>query len=256
MRLNATSLLALALGAATVALAQPAEGNRINRANIVITQPGTYVLDRDITSFGDTIAIDVNAWNVDIDLMGHSIIGPGGKNGTGIRIRNAQGVRVHNGTVQNFAFGVMVAMSANVTLRDLSISGEGLVPLTSPPETAIMIVQSRAVVVADNNIFNTGLGIFVRGGRSWGNRISRNTITAGTNGVLGICYNPAPDDARGPRGDVISENHITNFDKGIQMSGLSVSNIIRDNTIAFRLQGVDDVGGANKMEGNTDFKLP
>ena len=46
----------------------------------------------------------------------------------------------------------------------------------------------------------TGLGIFVRGGMSTGNRIANNTITAGSNGIFAICYNPTPDDPMGPRG--------------------------------------------------------
>lgn len=231
------------------------QGDRINRANMVISEPGMYFIDRNLTATAASPVIDITANNVTLDLNGYTLTGPGGKNGTGIRVRNAQGVTVRNGNVQNFAFGVMVAGSANVTVRELSIRGEGLVVTAPPPETAIMVAQSRNVVLESNNIYNVGLGIFVRGGMSWGNRIVNNNITSGTNGILGICYNPADGDPMAPRGDVISGNHITNFNTGIQMAASSAYNLIKENTIAFRTSAIEDMGSFNKLAGNMDVRL-
>lgn len=252
-----TRITFLILMAATgLMIAQPAEGNRINRGNLMITEPGMYFLDRNIAATAATPAIDIVSSNVTLDLNGYTISGPGGKNGTGIRIRGAQSVTVMNGSIQNFAFNLMVATSANVTVKGLSIRGEGL-PITAlPPETAIMIAQSRGVVVEDNNIYNIGLGIFVRGGMSWGNRIANNTVTAGTNPALGICYNPADGDPQGPRGDIVSGNHIAGFPVGISLSATSVNNMIRDNTIAFRTAAIESASDTNKLVANTDVKLP
>jgi len=237
-------------------LGQPAEGNRINRGNLVISEPGVYFVDRNITANPGTPAIDIVASNVTLNLNGFTVGGPGGKNGTGIRIRGAQSVKVMNGAVQNFAFNVMVANSSNVTIAGLSIRGEGLPIIAPPPETAIMIVHSRGVVVEDNNIFNVGLGVFVRGGRSWGNRIANNTITSGANGALGICYNPADDDPQGPRGDVVSGNHIAGFGTGISFSASSVFNVVQGNTIAFRTSAMEILSDTNKVSNNVDVKLP
>src|SRR5262249_43478346 len=141
-----------------------------------------------------------------LDLNGKVVQGPGGKMGTGIHIRGASGIHVSNGHVVNNAFGVIVESSDNVVLTGLQIRGEGLPVIAPPPETAIMVLQSRNVLVSGNNIYNTGLGIFVRGGRSSGNQIVRNTVTGGANAILGICYNPAPGDAQGPRGDLVANN--------------------------------------------------
>ncbi len=231
------------------------QGDRINRANTVISEPGMYFIDRNLSATAATPAIDITANNVTLDLNGYTITGPGGKNGTGIRIRNAQGVQVRNGNLANFAFGVMIAGSANIVVRDLSIRGEGLVVTAPPPETAIMIAQSRNVLVENNQIYNVGLGIFVRGGNSWGNRIVHNNVTAGTNGVFGICYNPADGDPASPRGDLIAGNHIVNFGTGIQMAATSSYNVIKDNTIAFRFMGLEDAGSFNRSMGNIDVRL-
>ena len=132
-----SSLLIPALCLATGALFAQ-QGDRINRANMVISEPGMYFIDRNLAATAASPAIDITASNVTLDL---NFTGPGGKNGTGIRVRNAQGVTVRNSHVQNFAFGVMVAGSANVTVRELSIRGEGLIVTAPPPETAIMDVR-------------------------------------------------------------------------------------------------------------------
>jgi parallel beta-helix repeat protein len=113
--------------------------------------------------------------------------------------------------------------------------GEGPAVTAPPPETGIMIVQSKNVVVTRNSIFNTGLGIFVRGGGSSGNRIEGNTVTGGSNALLGVCYNPAPGDPMGPRGDLFRANLISGFGVGIQMSPSSMANVTQENTIVFRM---------------------
>jgi parallel beta-helix repeat protein len=247
--------LALSLCLMAPALLAQANGDRLNRANIVINEPGMYFLDRNVTATAASPAIDITASNVTLDLNGYTISGPGGKQGTGIRVRNAQSVRITNGRTVNFAFHVMIASSANVVVDRLIIRGEGLVVTAPPPETAVMIAQSRNVTVENNTIYNTGLGIFVRGGMSWGNRLVSNNITAGANGILGICYNPTDDDPRGPRGDVIENNHISNYATGIQFSTQSIRNIARNNTIAFLTAAIDDQSASNRLVNNVDVRL-
>jgi hypothetical protein len=171
-------------------------------------------------------------------------------------IDGARGVKVFNGSLSNLAFGVIVNNSNNVVLQDLRIRAQGL-PITAlPPETGVMIVQSKNVVVADNAIYNIGLGIFVRGGSSGGNRIANNTITANTNGALGICYNPAGGDSRGPRGDLIEGNLITGFPTGISISEASMSNVFRGNTIAYLSADVSNMNETNIVSDNTAVQLP
>jgi parallel beta-helix repeat protein len=226
--------------------------------NGMIDRPGSYVLldSRSLRNPTD-VAITISASNVTLDLGGHTLMGPGGKMGTGLRIQGAQGVTVSNGTIANFAFGVVVAMSANVKLTGLQIRGEGLVVTAPPPETGIMIMQSRNVVVENNSIYNTGLGVFVRGGMSWGNRIAGNTITAGTNGILGICYNPTDSDPMGPRGDLIQGNVITGFQTGFQASATSETNLLKGNFIWYTTgKAVELLNATNMDMDNFKAKLP
>ena len=253
-----TKIALLLLSAAACAFAQ--DGRRPVAFNAgsaaVIDEPGTYVLTRDIISRTGT-ALMITASGVTLDLNGRMISGPGDQSGNGIVIMNATGVTLTNGNVADFAFGITVMNSNNVMLRELNVRGRGLAPLAgSPPETGVMIMQSKNVTVEGNNFYNTGLGIFVRGGRSWGNRIANNNITAATNGVLGICYNPTPTDPMGPRGDVISGNHMAGYNKGIQMGATSAYNIIRNNTAVYLDKEIENNNTSNVVEGNLGAKIP
>ncbi|MDA0207264.1 MAG: right-handed parallel beta-helix repeat-containing protein [Acidobacteria bacterium] len=217
----------------TTTLAAANDGKRVPFSGI-IDSPGNYVLQSDLRSLNnDRAAITITANDVTVDLNGLSLTGAGGKLGVGIMINGAQGVRVSNGMISKSAFGVIVMNSSNVALTNLQIRGEGLPIVSLPPETGVMIVQSTNVVVEQNSIHNTGLGIFVRGGMSTGNRIANNTLTAGTNGVLGICYNPTAADANGPVGDLVYGNSISGFGVGIQASTMSRYNVFKGNTIFF-----------------------
>lgn len=241
------ALLAAALLVPGALLAQP---RRVVLQG-VIDQPGNYVLPNDLNvSATRGAGIMITASGVDLDLSGSNIIGPGGLQGTGIHIRGAHGVTVHGGKLSGLAFGVIVENSSNVAVRNLNIRGEGLAPAAPPPEVAVMILQSRNVVVENNLISGTGLGIFVRGGRSVGNRIVNNTVTAipGAFAALGICYNPAPGDPMGPRGDLIQGNHIVGYPTAIQMNSTSAYNIIRQNTLVFAMEGVTGPAANTEMD--------
>ncbi len=107
--------------------------------------------------------------------------------------------------------GAVVIDSANVTLEGLRIRGMAIAVSAPPPEIGIMLMRSRNVVVRGNQIYNDGLGIFVRGGASYGNRIEGNSIVASMHGALGICYNPADNDPNGPKGDLVTGNIIRGY---------------------------------------------
>jgi Periplasmic copper-binding protein (NosD) len=254
-------LLPAAIVAVSLLIATPASAQRSEPQPIFvrgsISTPGSYILSRDLSvGAGQDPAIVITASGVTLDLNGHEITGPGGKQGTGIMIDGARGVKVVNGNLSNLAFGVIVNNSNNVVLRDLQIRAQGLPIVALPPETAVMIVQSKNVVVTDNAIYNIGLGIFVRGGASTGNRIAGNTITAGTNGALGICYNPAPGDPQGPRGNLIEGNLVTGFPTGISISENSMSNVFRGNTIAYVSSDIANMNATNVVTDNTSVQLP
>ncbi len=237
-------LLLSGLGAA-LAFAQPM-GRPLN-IPAVISEPGSYQLNVDSFWTGSGAAIRVMASGVTIDLNGRQLMGPGSVQGIGVEVMNAAGVMIRNGNISNFAIAVRISGSSNVTVRDLNIRAMNLVPSSGPPETAVMIAQSSAVTVRDNNISNTGLGIFVRGGDSRGNFIVNNSIVGGSNGVIGICYNPTETDLRSPRYDSIENNLISGYRTGIQFASSSGANLTRRNVIFHR--------GANAVELNETGSL-
>lgn len=254
MKWHALGVLALSVAGAW---AQPGQLRPVPNDG-VIDRPGAYVLlDNRMLRTPDGVGISITASNVSVDLNGHTISGFGGKMGTGVRIQGVAGVKVYNGGIANMAFGVSVMMSNNVVLRGLRIRGEGLTVTAPPPETGIMIGQSRNVVVEDNALYNVGLGIFVRGGNSWGNRIANNTITAGTNGILGICYNPADGDPEGPRGDTVYNNSITGFGTGVQASATSRTNLFKGNFIWYTTGVAVDLQNSTNVDmDNFKARLP
>jgi hypothetical protein len=223
---------------------------------IRITRPGSYVLRHDVRLHRAAVAVEITGSQVTLDLNGHALLGPGGKRGVGVRIAGASGVHVHGGNVARFGIGVEVRDSVNVRIGGLQVQGEdaGGPP---PGEVGVMIFNSRAVVVEKNVITGTFLGVFVRGGGSSGNRIADNTITAGHNGQLGVCYNPdGGGTPAGPRGDRVYNNLISRFQTGIQTSAGSAGNLFRENDIAFVAQAVEEVTpGSNVFEDNSQIAI-
>jgi hypothetical protein len=262
----ALSLLALGLVAAP-ALAQPGGlsaasgrgGGPLAHPIVgptVIDRPGSYVLLRSFSLNHPGTAIAIVVSNVTLDLNGHTITGPGNKQGTGIRIAQAGGVHVHGGILSRFGTGVEVTDSHNVRLEGLQVNGQDL---GGPPpgEVGILVVNSGAVVAERNVVSRTFLGFFIRGGRSGANRVAENTVAGGQNGQLGICYNPdASGDPDGPTGDFVYNNLVSRFQIGIQTSAGSSGNIFTENAIAFVQQDFQEVTpGSNLIEDNKSIQI-
>lgn len=248
-------LTGLALAAVLPLCAQPIHTFIANPG--VIDTPGAYILRSHIEyNASQGRGILITASGVTLDLNGFQIKGPGGKQGMGIVVNGARGVAIRNGAVADSAFGVAVMNSSNVTLTGLLIRGQALPVVAPPPETGVMIVNSRNVVVRNNAIHDVGLGIFVRGGMSAGNRISDNTVSTSANGVFGICYNPADTGTAGPRGDLVQNNLISGFGVSISVSAGSASNVFKDNTLAY-ITGAFESGNPSNMDmNNTKIQLP
>ena len=109
-------------------------------------------------------------------------------------------------------------------------------------------MQSRGVVLSRNSIFNVGLGIFVPGRRTFGNRIEDNTLIAMSNGVFDICYNPAADDPGTPKGDLVEENLIRGFFTAIQINGHADYNFIDGNI--YRVAALESPNTSNIFTNN------
>lgn len=264
MRLRAPSTIAVLialLASAAPALAQPepiSESAPVftRTRTRVIQHPGVHTLHGS-QNIGDLTAIEIRASNVTLDLRDETISGLGGLQGVGIVIRNADNVRVHGGSLRNLAIGVQVIDSTNVTIEDIRIDGQDLGGAPPAVEIGVLLIDSRGVVVSNNVITDTFLGIFVRGEESGGNRITGNTITGSANGELAICYNPAEGaEGGGPDGDLVAGNLISHFRRALSFSADSTGNIVRGNSLAyFDLGIVEATPGSNLIDANYEIQI-
>jgi parallel beta-helix repeat protein len=245
-----------ALPVLAICLAAQTPGVRTIGSPSTIDQPGSYVLTADLFVPGSVgVGITITASDVTLDMNGHSIMAPGNLTGAGIRITSAQNVTVRNGMIANALMGAVVMNSSNVRLEGLSIRATGMRPAAPPPEIGILLVQSRNTVVRNNMIFNAALGIFVRGGSSFGNRIEGNTITGTAAGAFGICYNPADGDPSAPKGDLLIGNMIRGFPAAIQINSRADYNVIAGNTLLYLNEGLLSENPTNIAKDNTMVKL-
>ena len=107
------------------ALVAAAAGAAIDRPT-VITAPGTYVLERNLSVAGGTVAIEVRSHNVTIEGNGRTIAGRDAANSCGILVHAPAG-RVRNVTVRNLAirdvqFGVYLWNTENTTIERCRIA--------------------------------------------------------------------------------------------------------------------------------------
>lgn len=264
LRLGTTLTFAITTLLSTAPVAEADHGQ--NARVWTINRSGNYRLYRNHTvNSGDAIVI--TASNVTLDLGENQVATNARGSGRGISVEGAKGVVIRGGRVSGFNANVTITDSENVKVEDVQIVGDGLAPNNGPSEIGILLVNSRACAVEHNTVSSVNLGIFVRGGKSAGNRFLKNIIVGGAtaaNNLLGICYNPAPggSDASGPRGDSIYNNHIARFGYSVAVSAESRNNMFNDNTLAsfigaFREpQNFEAQGGTNVEFDNTATTLP
>jgi hypothetical protein len=122
---------ALVLGVTTaLGAGAQAEPTEITKCE-TISQPGSYVLDRNLTdlaAIGDCLVISADS--VTIDLGGFSITGQGG--GVGIRTipPAAHGIAVRNGSISRFLDGVNLKSVDGAIVENLRVfhnSGDGII---------------------------------------------------------------------------------------------------------------------------------
>jgi hypothetical protein len=223
----------------------------------VITNPGYYRVASDFSASQDGIVIRSN-W-VWLDLRGHTITGPGNKIGRGIVLDNVKHVLVTGGELETFGIGVALEGSAKSCVRRVDVEGgdEFANPAGGiPPQIGILLVNSYRNNIRRNEFDNVNLGIFVRGAGSFENRIARNAVIGGDNGLLGICYNPAMGEGpAGPQRDRVTSNFLCRFGGGIQTSAGSAENRFRSNTIRYFSFAYEDFNGSNIFRNNDAVQI-
>jgi len=261
MQLRSWRILVAALVAclslALTAAAAPGPAVRMIRHPTVITQPGSYLVADDILTHDDSPAITIETNEVSLDLGGHRLVGPPGRIGVGVAVMGATDVRIHNGSIARFGIGVLLNGAKNAIVENLQIDGVDSGGAPPDIEIGILLLATRGARIADNVITDTFLGIFVRGDGSGGNRIEGNLLTAGDQGELGICYNPAPGaSSGGPHGDLVTGNVVSRFRRGLSLSTDSSGNVVRGNTLAYVDLAIQEgTPGANLVEENYEQQI-
>jgi hypothetical protein len=116
----------LALTLMLFATALAAHAGPISKAGVTITKPGKYFLIRNLVApFPTSTAITITAENVELDLAGFTISAApnGGNSDTGIFLKeSANNVRIRNGRIEGFAYGVSASTGYDFLLESVHVS--------------------------------------------------------------------------------------------------------------------------------------
>ena len=226
----------------------------------VIDKPGVYRLVQDFSvdqATGDGIVVRSNG--VLLWLGPHTISGPGAKIGRAIVLDHVRHVLVQGGRLESFGVGVALDGSERCAVRGVHVAGadEFADPGAGiPPQVGVLLVNSAYNRIARNRLDRINLGLFVRGGGSHNNVLRRNHVVGGTNGLLGVCYNPAPSaGSEGPTRDLVDANLLSRFGKGIQASAGSARNRFVKNRIEYFSVAWEDLNGTNVFRHNRALQI-
>ncbi len=160
---NSACVLAATCIASTLAV--PAFAETVNCTSITtlpytISVQGVYCLTGDlVTGITSGAAITVATNNVTIDLNGYKVGGQAAGAGTdarGIVASNRSNVRIHNGVVRGFRYGVSLFLGSGHVIENMLLDFN--------TEKGIDVSSANGVIVRGNRVNNTGGTTFgVRG---------------------------------------------------------------------------------------------
>lgn len=184
-------LHALAAAAVILSTTAPMAAPRVLNTCATITDPGAYVVGRNIAATGDCFVIAADFVNLDLD--GFVIAGNG--SGSGVVEQLAAGrksVTVKNGVITGFLRAVYIPNSTGATVDGLTASGNLSNAITvgdnatatrnqvSANSGTGLVLGFRSLASGNNVSDNTGAGILANNGAN----ITGNTV--GHNGGSGI----------------------------------------------------------------------
>ena len=248
-------------------LAVPASAETVNCTAITtlpytISVQGVYCLTGDlVTGITSGAAITVDTNNVTIDLNGYKVGGQAAGAGTdarGIVASNRSNVRIHNGVVRGFRYGVSLVLGSGHVIENMLLDFN--------TEKGIDVSSANGAIVRGNRVNNTGgstfgvdvYGIYVSGGsgvRVLDNDVAttvRNSANTGTAYGIRVMASPA----------FIDNNRVSDStDNGIFSSNNSDVTLVNNrvlNSIAGGLIGLRTNTGPSIYKDNivTGFATP
>ena len=220
---------------------------------LTINQSGSYYLTEDATAIGTAITVDVD--NVTIDLMGYSLIGPGGGSTRGILITEQKNVEIRNGTIRQFGYGIyennaLGAQHRVVDVRAVSnvITGINLIGFghlvkdctASENDAHGISVWAGCTVTGNTARDNGGIGIFVTTGC---------TVTGNT------AYNNEKTGIAAGTACTVTGNtlYLHNQSDAVDCAGISVNTgcLVKGNTLrSNKRNNIYLIGSDNAIEEN------
>lgn len=199
-----------------------------------ITQPGSYVVARNLSSTGDCIV--VASGFVTLDLAGFTISGNGSASSVGIHeapgtaFPGFRGVVIRNGNVTNFGVGIEFFVSDGVTVENVNASANA---------NNGLILLNRAVVRSSRFDDNGNNGATVGDGAM----ITGNTATR--NGNVGI--------AAATGAMIVNNVAINNKLSGISQDcpGAAVANTVSENGPTFTGPNLVQINGSCISDHNS-----
>lgn len=229
-----------------------------------LSAPGQYVLTGDLNCFGDGVFITAN--NVDLDLNGFTLTGQGA--GAGINVGNycatptpTSGVRISNGQVIGFDFGVILCAATGARVSRLAVRQN--------VHEGIVLGAANNNIITGNRITDNGKGIDTLGQTCDNNKFIANEVS--NNAIDGIllteCHNnrlafnnvsnngEAGIAIRDGTGNQILGNRANGNLSGILLVGLDVGNsTLRFNETNDNAELGIYIGGAGSLiERNRSF---
>ena len=225
----------------------------ISYAGYTISQPGSYVVVKDLHATTNQNAITVSTCDVTVDLNGHVLYGAGtaaGSSGIGVfGVNNQNNIAVYNGTVRDFReYGVCLYGDNQQVSRIRAYRngnagifiGNGTIWNNSVQANLDGIQSGIGSTVTGNSAYqNTRYGIYGTGCTIIGNTLYNNSssgirVQASSN----VIHNTA------------------RFNNGAGIESTGEDNSISQNLSTWNLYGVRSVSGTsyfeqNKLSGNT-----
>ncbi|MDX1388553.1 MAG: right-handed parallel beta-helix repeat-containing protein [Acidobacteriota bacterium] len=207
---------------------------------ITITQPGKYVLTRDLAGPGGVPVIEISSHGVEIDLNGKVIAG----GAPGISIEVVAEAVIRNGTIEGGDIGIHGVTGLNdIVVEDVHILNTALQAiLLNDPDTYVI----RRCIIEDLNTLQPSNGAIqiTAGGRSQGTIESSVFRRSSGDGIR----------IEGGAGVVIRDNRIK------EISGFGIRFVpeaeasfmvqVQGNTLESCGTGISVIGGGSKVAGN------
>jgi len=223
-------------------------GTQIKSLPASISSPGFYYITRDLSCAVGSHGITITADNVTLDLMGFSLVGPGGKGAyDGIYMSGRANVEIRNGTVRNFLRrGICDDNSGgtghriiNIRARDNGTSGIYLVGTSHMVERCAAvgngggpgIFTSTGSTVTGNTCYDnstsgiyTSIGSTVTGNTCYDNTNCGIYASVGSTVTGNTCYANGSDGITADSGSTVTGNTCRgNTSYGINLSGNSLA---------------------------------